>query len=100
MDAKRKIKRLESTTPTSVIVNLNSVSTENTAAALSTLTEDSITDNNPPILARHINIDQYINNTIDNEGNKERKNLQKIADNEEEIALQDTDNEYDGSELQ
>ena len=46
-----KLKCLTVTTPTLVIFDMNSVSTKNTTSALSTLTEDSITDNNPPILA-------------------------------------------------
>ena len=49
------------------------------------------------MLAHQINFDQYLNNTIDKEGNTERQSLQAIIENEEEIALQDTYNEEYGS---
>ena len=79
---------------------MNLVSIENTTAALSTLIEDFITDDHPLMLAHQINFDQYLNNTIDKEGNTERRSLQVITENKEEIVLQDTDNKEYDNELQ
>ena len=51
---------------------MNLISTENTKAEVSNLTEDFITDNKSLMLTHQINVDQYLNNTIDKEGNAER----------------------------
>ena len=90
-DAKRKIKRIRTITPISVVANVNSIPTHTTTIPTLPLTQASTFTDNLPMLARQINFDRF-----EEVGEAAREVGSVGIDNKESIDIHDTDNEEEG----